>query len=298
MTPDFNNDKIGTTIYMNYELFFRGHRDAAPLRDPLGQIFKEVHMITLYASEELLFTPKHFIGTFTTLFIVAVLLFLTLIAFKKTEKSVVLKMATVFLLIMELFKQTLAIRDGGWYPLWALPLQLCSLSIYLMPLVAFGSPKVSAFFKPACFTIGMFASLAMLCYPSTVLGSTWSWLPLSENVYPLISFSYHGAMIFFSLFLILSKAYRPKVQDYPRAYLTMVGFAVLAILANAIFTTTDMMFLNTASGFPFQFILLRYGRLIYYLFMAVLSFLVLSIPYWPSLVAGIGRRKRPCDSQG
>lgn len=183
------------------------------------------------------------------------------------------------LLILEIMKQAKAIADGGWYPLWALPFQLCSVPIYLMPLVAFGPKKLSAFVAPGCFTINLFAALAMLAYPSTVLGTTDTWFPLVGNYYPIVSWSFHGTMIFFSLYLLFSKQYTPRLRDYPRAYLTMVFFAIIAIIANAIWNT-DMMFLNTAYGMPFGFILYDYGRAAYWIFMAVLAFIVLGIPFF------------------
>ncbi|MFA5380669.1 MAG: hypothetical protein WC088_00580 [Candidatus Izemoplasmatales bacterium] len=231
------------------------------------------------------FNTKHLIGTFGTLLIVALILILTLVIFKKTNKRKVLQITTVILLLMEVAKQSLAIYDaGGVYPTWALPFQLCSVSIYLMPIVAFAPQKLADFFKPGCFTIGLFASLSMLGYPSTILdGTPASWIPITENWYPLISFVYHGAMVFFSLFMLFGKVYIPNFRDYPRAYLTMVGFAIIAIIANTILDT-DMMFLNHANGFPFQFILNENGKLVFWGFMMILSFVVLSIPFIPALV--------------
>jgi len=243
------------------------------------------------------FSPKHLIGTLGTLFIVALILVLTTVIFKKTKKRKVLQIATIILLLMEVAKQSIAIYDaGGSYPTWALPFQLCSVSIYLMPVVAFAPQKIADFFKPGCFTIGLFAGLSMLAYPSTVLdGTPASWLPIEQNWYPIISFVYHGSMVFFSLYMLFGKVYVPNYRHYPRAYLTMVGFAVAAIVANAIWDT-DMMFLNRAFGFPFQFILLEYGKLALWGFMAVLSFIVLSIPFIPSLLKQLLHHNKADDA--
>jgi hypothetical protein len=228
------------------------------------------------------FGPKHLIGTSATLILVGVVLFLLLKVFKVKNHGRVLKIATVILLLLEILKQVRAIIDaGGTYPLWALPFQLCSVPLYLFPIVAFGKGKFRDFLLPGTYTISFCAALAMLSFPSTVLGTTDVWFPLTGNYFPLVSFSFHGVMVIFSLYLALSKTYVPKWRDYPKAYATMVFFALVAIVVNLIFRTTDMMFLNTGYGMPFSFFLYDYGRGVYYVFMAFLALVALAIPFLP-----------------
>ena len=216
------------------------------------------------------FGPKHLYGTAVTMFLVGLALFLLLKVFKVRNHGRVLRIATVILLFLEVMKQVRGIVDAGWiYPLWALPFQLCSVPLYLFPIVAFGKGKFREFLLPGTYTISFCAALAMLSFPSTVLGTTDVWFPLTGNYFPLVSFSFHGVMVFFSLYLVLSKTYVPKCKDYPKAYVTMLFFAVVAIIVNIIFKTTDMMFLNTGYGMPFSFLLHDYGRAVYYVFMAV-----------------------------
>jgi len=69
----------------------------------------------------------------------------------------------------------------------------------------------------------------------------------------------------------------------------MVFFALIAIAVNLIFKTTDMMFLNTSNGMPFSFLLYDYNRLVYYVFMAILAFIALAIPFVPFVF----RKKNP-----
>lgn len=230
------------------------------------------------------FGPKHLLGTAVTLFLVALALILLLKVFKVKNHSRVLRIATILLLFLEVLKQVRGIIDAGWtYPVWALPFQLCSVPLYLFPIVAFGKGRFREFLLPGTYTISFCAALAMLAYPSTVLGTTDVWFPLTGNYFPLVSFSFHGVMVFFSLYLVLSKTYLPKWRDYPKAYATMVFFAFVAILVNLIFKTTDMMFLNTGYGMPFSFLLYDYGRAVYYVFMAVLAFVALALPFVPIL---------------
>ncbi|MFA5290238.1 MAG: hypothetical protein WC351_04275 [Candidatus Izemoplasmatales bacterium] len=230
------------------------------------------------------FGPKHLQGTLVVFLLIALLLVLLLKIVKVERHKRVLQITTIFLLIMEACKQGLSISvSGGTYPTWALPFQLCSVSLYLMPIVAFTKGRLAKIVTPGCFSIGMFASLAMFIYPSTVLGTLPGWLPLEGNGFPYISFAYHGAMLFFSMYLLFSKTYRPEAKEFYRAYVTLLFFAGLAMIANAIFGT-DMMFLNTGYGNPLQFILLNNGRLVYMLFMSALAMIILAIPYYPDLI--------------
>lgn len=230
------------------------------------------------------FGTKHLIGTITVLVLVTLSLFFLLKIFKIKNHGRVLKIATVILLFLEVLKQTKGIIDAGEYPLWALPFQLCSVPLYLFPIVAFSKGKFRDFLLPGTYTISLCAALAMLAYPSTVLGTTDVWIPLEGNYFPLVSFSFHGIMIFFALYMVFSGIYQPRLRDYPKAYGTLVFFAIVAIVVNSIFKTTDMMFLNTGYGMPFSFLLYDFNRFIYYAFMALLAFVVLTIPFIPFVI--------------
>lgn len=230
------------------------------------------------------FGPKHLIGTAWVLSLVILSLFLLLRVIKVKNHRRVLRIVTVLLLILEVMKQVKAIVDaGGTYPLWALPFQLCSVPLYLFPLVAFGNGKFRDFLLPGTYTISLCAALAMLSFPSTVLGTTDGWIPLVGNYFPIVSFAFHGCMVLFALYLPLSGIYRPKGKDFGKAYLTILFFAVIAIVVNSVFGT-DMMFLNNGYGMPFAFILQDFGRAAYYLFMAVLAGAVLFLPFIPFIV--------------
>ncbi len=60
----------------------------------------------------------------------------------------------------------------------------------------------------------------------------------------------------------------------------------MAMITNAIFGT-DMMFLNTGAGNPFQFILTENGRLVYMLFMMAIAAVLLFLPFAPSAIRAL-----------
>jgi uncharacterized membrane protein YwaF len=230
------------------------------------------------------FGPKHIVGSVFIAVMIAILLILLFVILKSKKHTLTLKFITLFLLGLELAKYTHALVTDGSFPLHYIPMQLCSFSLYLMPLVSFGKGKIRTFFLPTSFAVGLLAGLIVLLYPATVLGGEYAWLPFVPNIIPIISFVYHGTMVFFSLYLLFSHTYKPTITDYPKSYATLIGFAILAMITNAIFGT-DMMFLNTGAGNPFQFVLLEHGRLIYYGVMMLLAAFLLSLPFLPSVVA-------------
>jgi uncharacterized membrane protein YwaF len=236
------------------------------------------------------FGEKHLAGSVFIVLIITALLILFLKVLKNVNTEKVLKITAIFLLCLELCKYgytmtTEFLSSGVWrFPTYYIPMQLCSFSLYLMPIVAFGKGKIRAFFEPTCFSVGLLAGLIVLFYPVTVLGGDIDWFPLSNNIIPIISFVYHGTMIFFSLYLLFSKTFRPELKDYPRCYLTLLTFAGMAMVTNAIFGT-DMMFLNTAAGNPLQFILIKNGRAVYMAVMALAAILLLFLPFVPSFIS-------------
>lgn len=226
------------------------------------------------------FGEKHILGTLMIFLLIAIFLIFLLKIKKNINHKTVLKVTALFLISLELLKYAYAAFNYDSFPYYFIPMQLCSFSLYLMPIVAFSKDKVSRFFMPIAYTIGLLAGLIVMIYPVTVLGGAYYWTPISENYLPILSFLYHGTMIFFSLYLVLSKLYRPSFKDYRRVFVALMVFASLAAITNFVFDT-DMMFLNRASGSPFQFLLVDYGRLVYMLAMIVLAAILLTLPVLP-----------------
>lgn len=226
------------------------------------------------------FGEKHIIGTTIIIIIIAILLSLLLKVLKNVNHRKVLKITTIFLIFLELTKYARVIIVDGSFPTIYIPMQLCSFSLYLMPLVAFSKPEISKKIMPIAYSIGLLAGIIVLAYPATVLGGPYTWVPLKDNLVPIISFLYHGTMIFFALYLVLSKLYVPSFSDYPIVFISLILFAGLAAITNLIFGT-DMMFLNTAAGNPLQFLLIENGRLVYMMVMIALAAFLLVIPLAP-----------------
>lgn len=226
------------------------------------------------------FGTKHIFGSILVVLLIAIFLLLFLKVYKRTNHYNVLKASAIFLVVLELLKYTYAFFNYSSFPYHFIPMQLCSFSLYLMPLVAFSKEKTSRFFMPVAYSIGLLAGALVLLYPATVLGDDIDWVPLSSNILPVISFLYHGNMVFFSLYLVFSKVYRPTFKDYWKVFLSLVVFAILATITNVLFDT-DMMFLNRGNGSPFQFVLENYGRISYIGVMTLVALIFLTLPILP-----------------
>ncbi len=225
------------------------------------------------------FGPKHVSGSvFIIVLVYALLMILSHQSTKKAQRT--LKVSAIALLLLELFKYTFAMITRGRLSKSLFPFNLCSYFLYTIPIVAFGKGKMRAFVMPFTYTVGIVASLLVFIYPSTVLGSARFWIPVEGDLLPYQSFLYHGLMLFSAVFLVRSKIYKPRVRDIPKVLIMLIGMATMSGAIN-IFLETDYMFLRTASGNPFQFLLTEYNYLAYISTMLILGALLIVITYLP-----------------
>jgi uncharacterized membrane protein YwaF len=202
-----------------------------------------------------LFGSKHLIGIlFITVFFI---LISTLI--KKDKAQDHNKFILIFMIafyVLEILKIGYIIYLDKAYPIYQLPFHLCSIPLYLYPLMYFfkNTKFVDKFIKPASYSLVLIAGIMALALPTNILGSQVNWLPLKDNILPIISFFYHGLMIFSSIYLLKSKYYRFQLTDYTRSMTVGLTFAGIAIIVNQLLDK-DFMLLNKGTGSPLAFIL-------------------------------------------
>ena len=228
-----------------------------------------------------LFCNKHIIGLIWVSVYIAALFVIGHFAKKKISVRTILKIGALLLIAMEAVKLTYYFIDDGfsnWQHMF--PIQFCSLMLYCYPVLAFSKGKLSEFIKPFAYVCGTMAGLLALILPTNILGDTTiGWLQ-KGNFYPLISFIYHGFMVFYSIFLLTSGFYRPKMKHILNNVIIGTVFAAIAQGLN-VWWDRDYMMLNKGIGNPLLFILTDYGRIAYYaahlVLMIVLSALLLGI---------------------
>lgn len=212
-----------------------------------------------------LFGSKHIMGLFICVVVIGVMFLLDAKVIKR-DKKVMMYVLLASFFVLEILKIGTMWINKGAYPMNHLPFHLCSLPLYLVPLVTFvKNEKWLKFILPATVAGLMFGGLVAMLYPVNIIGDGNSFLPLSDNFIPLVSFIYHPLMIFTAVYLVLSEIYVIDFKKFIFGYPVIVGFMVIAMIANAI-TGQDFMLLNTGNGSPFQF-LIETSQILYVLSM-------------------------------
>ena len=112
---------------------------------------------------------KHISGLTMMILLIALLLIL----FKKYKHNhrIVLIYSSVLILSLEVIKYTYMINHD-LFSLNDLSFQLCSFSLYVMPLIALNKVRINQYALPFAFSIGILAGSLALLYPSNILGSS------------------------------------------------------------------------------------------------------------------------------
>lgn len=223
------------------------------------------------------FGEKHLFGTGFLFLIVLFFLFtLKRDANIKTQKKY-LRIFTILFLAVELLRLIFLINRDGNLAIYQLPLNLCSVPLYLYPALTLDSKNglLKKWLMPASFSTVMLAGLIALLIPTNILGTEMFWLPIEKNLVEITSFIFHAIMIAAPLALIKLGYYKPAIRDIPKALLFTGGFAVIAMIVNA-YTNQDFLLLNYGTGSPFQF-LMSTSKLLYQFTMISLGALLISL---------------------
>ena len=193
------------------------------------------------------------------------------------QQKNLLYLFTILFLGVEIIRLFFLIQRDGGLAIYQLPLNLCSVPLYLYPSLSIGNqyPWVKKWLMPAAFSTVMLAGLIALLIPSNILGVSNSWFPLSENYVEIASFSYHGLMMLAPLALIKVRFYQPSIQDIPYALGFTGIFAIIAMIVNH-FTNQDFLLLNYGTGSPFRF-LISTSKLLYQFVMITLGAFLISL---------------------
>lgn len=223
------------------------------------------------------FGEKHLFGTgFLFILIIVFLISIKRSANLKMQKKF-LNIFTFLFLIVELLRLYLLINRDGNLAIYQLPLNLCSVPLYLYPALSLDKTNglLKKWLMPSAFSTVMLAGLIALLIPTNILGAELSWLPIENNLVEITSFLFHAIMIAAPLALIKLGYYKPTIQDIPKALLFTGTFALIAMIVNAL-TNQDFLLLNFGTGSPFQF-LITTSKLLYQFTMIGLGALLISL---------------------
>ncbi len=223
-----------------------------------------------------LFGVKHILGLF---FLVALSIVLYLVFYKVKIKEK--KFALVFMIVfyvLEVAKIGYLWQKSG-FPMNHLPFHLCSMPLYLFPVYYFSKAgsKLEDFAKAGIYGVVFMAGFVALIMPTNIIGSLDTWAFDMDNYLPVVSFLYHGLMMFSAIYMLVSGFYKFKYSDVLKAFTCALVLMAFALIANGLLDK-DFMLLNRGSGSPFQF-LIETSQILYTFSMIFLGFFIIHLNF-------------------
>lgn len=176
-----------------------------------------------------LWTPEHFRTLLpTTLVMIAVALLLRRWLVKKPLhiRMIPFRAATCLLLLLEVGKQVLSLRQG--YDLYHLPFHYCSLFLFALPPMAFyqGKHRQTVAAVAASMCAAMF--LLLMIYPNLIY-SAGNIQEFFVNYFSFHTVAYHNLVVLIFLMILSLDLYIPGGKEEHKAViLTMVVFCIVS----------------------------------------------------------------------
>lgn len=201
------------------------------------------------------------------------LLVLTLRHASARARNHCLRILSCGMLVLELGKD-LILGLLGAFSVGYLPLHLCSLSMFLCLYYAFHSKSKRA--GQLLYSVVLPGALCALLFPN------W-------NVFPLLhfqsihSFLYHGLLLFFGLFPVVSGTSQPEPAAIIPSMCFLSALALPVGLLNRCLHTNYMFLRGPSKGSPLELLTVFPGKYGYWigLFLLALSVVTLmNLPFW------------------
>ncbi len=139
----------------------------------------------------------------------------------------------------EIFKVVCLVSFDNFIPKY-LPLQLCSINIFIIAVHALTKSKAIGNFL---YTICLPASVLPLIFP------TWTKLPI-ENFMHIHSFTVHLLLALYPLMLTVGGDIKPKLKYVPACLAVLFLLAGVAFAANSVWDTNFMFLRSATKGNP------------------------------------------------
>jgi uncharacterized membrane protein YwaF len=223
------------------------------------------------------FGSKHLIGLLAVV-VLNVALYVVFQRRVKSEKTFVW-ILTIMFYVLEFIKiGYLIIRDGE-FPMNHIPLHLCSMPLYayLVWLLAKEGTMLKEAAKATAFGTVLIAGITALVMPVNIIGNLDNWALEADNFLPILSFVFHGLMVFSGWYIVKSGF----LQVTKRTTLLAIAFTsalmVVALIVNGL-TGSDYMLLNEGKGSPLVF-LRDIAPLLYTLTMILLGYALIALTF-------------------
>jgi hypothetical protein len=240
-----------------------------------------------------MFGKKHLIGLIISLILIASALVLSRLFIKKDKTKLwILRGSIISLWFLEFVKYTLLLVTDGHIGYGNFPLALCSIPLYVFGVAVFGRTKIVSFAKATSFFLFL-PGLLTLVYPSNVLYENIPWSYNYFLNFSMISFVYHSIMVFFGLYIVISKFYVPKGLDFLKVFVVMIAFVILSVIMNALVDGASFMMLGVPYGMPAPLVsLYDISPILYIVVLVLLGLLVIFIQWLYWFIKDIQHKKR------
>lgn len=178
-----------------------------------------------------LWTFEHFITIIPTIIIFAIITFiLNRLLRNKSYKirMIPFQVVACILLLSEVLKQVISIFNG--YNLYHIPLHVCSLFVFLIPLMAFYRGKGENIIRTLTCTVCISLTLFMIVYPNLIY-SKEDILGFFENYFAFHTVFFHNGVLFAFMLIIglnLHSYDKKKYDKYVLIY--SAGYSLLVAI--------------------------------------------------------------------
>lgn len=188
-------------------------------------------------------------------------------------KARMLQVLSSSMLVLELGKDFILGLLGA-FSIGYLPLHLCSMSMFVCLYYTFHPQSKRT--GQVLYSVVLPGALSALLFPN------W-------NVFPLLhfqsihSFIYHGLLLFFGLFPVVSGQSRPGLEAILPSMGCLCLFALPAGLFDAYFHTNYMFLRSPSKGSPLEFLTVipgKYGYLAGLFLLALSVVTLMNLPFW------------------
>ena len=235
----------------------------------------------MYTDVEKVVIPR----TLCILLIITFLLWLLLRNKGEAAQGIPFKIIALILLIGEVAKQIISIRQG--YNLWHLPLHFCSTYFIWFSIAEFSKGELHLSMRNMSFVATFYLCAAMYSYPGSIVPHCDN---IFENYFSAHSFFFHHLVVLYMLLMVAFKRYKPQKKDA----LVWVGcFTIYYCVTLICAYTLEKNYFNILHSGPLTFIeplRLKVGQVCYDIgLLFVLLFFGSCILYVSSVV-----RQRRC----
>mgnify|MGYP005757725451 FL=1 len=202
-------------------------------------------------------------------------------------KRIPLLIITIIILILEVIKQIYNLVIG--YNLWKLPLHFCSIFLFVFSFASFGKGTLRKIGDVISLSGGFAVLVAFLISPRNIIGNA------CENVFANFdqfhTFTYHFLVFFYLFILIGSNLVQAKFSDIKYIITTVLGYAIIAIVAGYSLNVNFCSVLHNNYSF-LEAIRLSCGPRIYLICLIIFGICALSLTYLPNIIITMLRKKK------